>query len=311
MCVAEAIQDYIGEPVIFYTHFPKVISLYSKLDVRSEDEFIPFGADWWITMNTLVLFNFQKNFKGFRNPKMRELFLNYRHFLSQGDWRFIVNRQPQMENYTGTEAVKMGLNRQTLIFKILGLEARELRKKSPILDKVLQVPYVTLHDGYDASNEHVQERSMKNWNLEAWEMLVESLRGLSVKTVQLGGETSRVIPGVDYNMVGKLSLVESMNVISQSALHIDTESGLVHAAHMFGVKSVVMFGPTNLKFFAYEKNINIAPKFCGDCWWLQESWMSKCVLGYLAPLCMDSIGFLEVSQKIKEELRERFQNRTR
>lgn len=303
MNLAEAIQQYTGQEVIFYTRYPEVVRLFSDLDARDEKQFIPVGADYWITLNTLVLFNFQKNFRGFKNPKMQELFMNYRSFLSRGDWKFIVNRQPFMENITGIEAVKLGLNRQTLIFKILGLPFTELKKQPKQSAAVLRDPFITIHDGYDNANENIKDRSMKNWTIEHWEQVTELLkyRG-KLKVLQLGGPTSRKIPGVNYDLVGKLTLNESMQVLAKSLLHLDSESGLVHAAHMMGVKSLVLFGPTNLKFFGYEDNINIAPNFCGDCWWLKQNWMAKCPLGYVAPLCMDSIDPLKVANKAMEFL---------
>lgn len=307
MEVAEAIQERVGEEVIFYTRYPNVVKMFSGLDARHEDEFIPVGADWWITINTLVLFNFQGNFKGFKNPKMEKMFLNYRGFLSQGDWKFINNRQPFMENFTGIEAQKLGLNRRTLVFRMLGLFRKDLVRRPDYPDRVLKNPFITVHDGYDDANDSVGARSMKNWDIQKWKHLVTAIhqRYPNVEVTQLGGKTSRRIPGVDHDLVGRFSLPQSLVVLSKSSLHIDTESGLVHAAHMMGVKSVVLFGPTNMGFFGYEDNVNIAPNFCSDaggCWWLKQDWMANCPLGYIAPLCMDSITVEDVFTKVKGEL---------
>lgn len=307
MHIAELIEDKVQQSVIFYTRYPEVVGEFCNLDVRDEKQFIPVGADWWITLNTLALFNFQNNFKGFSSTKVEEMFLAYRAFLSQGDWKFIVNRQPLMENITGVEAVKMGLNRRTLIPKILGLPEVEFKKKHPSTDLILDGPFITIHDGYDDANDKVKARSTKNWDLDKWNklILVLKLRFPDVKIIQLGGKTARVIDKVDYSLVNSLSIMDSLAVLSKSLLHIDNESGLVHAAHMLGVRSVVLFGPTNLDFFGYPDNLNIAPHFCADaggCWWLKQDWMSKCALGYVSPLCMDSIELGEVFQKIVEGL---------
>lgn len=307
MNVAEVFQNYIGEPIIFYTRYPSVIKKFSQIDARDEKDFISTGADWWITLNTLVLFNFQNNFRGFRNPLVENIFLNYRGFLSHRDWNFLVNLQPFMENMTGLEATKLGLNRQTLIFKMLGMAPRELRKNMHVRDRVLDDSFITVHDGYDDANDSVRSRSTKNWDLKKWEELVVLIRSRypKFKIVQLGGKTSRRISGVDHDMVGQLSIEDSLGVLSKSTLHIDSESGLVHAAHMLGVKSIVLFGPTNLEFFSYRDNINIAAKFCADdggCWWLKQNWMAKCPLGYIAPLCMDSITSAAVYSKVKVAL---------
>jgi len=37
------------------------------------------------------------------------------------------------------------------------------------------------------------------------------------------------------------------------------------AWHALHTKSIVLFGPTPLSYFALDKNINLAPAKCGDC----------------------------------------------
>jgi ADP-heptose:LPS heptosyltransferase len=304
MNLAEAIEEHTQEKVVFYTRYPDVIRNLSSLDARDERIFISTGADWWITLNTLVLFNFQKNFRGFRNHKIEEMFFAYSAFLSNGNWKLINEMQPHMENMTGIEAVKLGLNRRTLISDMLGIKVKEKKRNLKKIPRVLDKPFITLHTGFDDANK-VSGRSTKNWKEGNWAKLVELLKKINVCTVQIGGATSFKIPGVDYDMVGKTSLLEALGILSKSTLHVDGESGFVHAAYMFGVKSIVLFGPTNLKFFSYPENINIAPKFCADegsCWWLTDSWVAKCPLGYLEPLCIDSIPVEEVFENIRKEL---------
>ena len=308
MNLAEAIQEHIGEEVVFYTRYPQVIKMLSDLDARDEKKFIPVGRDCWLTVNTLALFNFQHNFKGFRNPKVEQIFLNYRSFISKGDWKFLVNRQPFMENITGIEAVKLGLNRQTLLFSMLGVPFRPLKKSMKSSGRVLNKKYITIHNGVDDANEHVKDRSTKNWSTEAWKELVShvSCAFPELKIIQIGGQNSARIEGVHYDMVGKTTLPEALEIVSNSSLHLDGESGIVHAAHMLGVKSIVLFGPTSVPFFSYEDNVNIVPKFCNTnghgCWWLKQHWTAKCPLGYIAPLCIDSITVKEVLDIVLEEI---------
>lgn len=308
MNFAESLERECGEPVYFYTRYPDAIRLFSDIDARDEREFTPIGADHWITVNTQAMFSFQKNFKGFRNRRLDQMYVDFRAFISHGDWDFINNRQPFMENACGIEAVKIGLTRESLPHAMFGMEFKPLRRRPKKTIPVLNRPFITIHDGFDEANEKIVGRSMKNWSKDSWEKLVTVLKVSypTVKIIQLGGKTSLSIKGVHYDMVGKTSLPEALQILAGSILHIDNESGFVHAAKMMGVKSVVMFGPTNMKFFGYKENHNIPPSFCADeggCWWLPDnSWMRKCALGYVAPLCMDSITVEQVYKKVKESL---------
>jgi ADP-heptose:LPS heptosyltransferase len=91
---------------------------------------------------------------------------------------------------------------------------------------------------------------------------------------------------VNLDLVGRTTLGEAAAIISKSRLHLDNESGLVHLATALGVKCCVIFGPTSLDYFAYETNINLAPKFCGGCWWINDTWMEQCPRGFVEARCM-------------------------
>jgi hypothetical protein len=69
-------------------------------------------------------------------------------------------------------------------------------------------------------------------------------------------------------------------------MHIDIDSGLVHLAAALGVQSCAVFGPSPAEYFGYPGNINIPPTFCGNCWWVNESWMDQCPLGFPDARCM-------------------------
>ena len=95
-----------------------------------------------------------------------------------------------------------------------------------------------------------------------------------------------------------LSFEKSLEYLNSSLVHVDGDSGLVHARRLFKKQTIVLFGSTNYKYFGYPENINLAPKFCGDCWWTQNTWMSKCKDGYSTPLCIESIKPEDVLQNI-------------
>jgi ADP-heptose:LPS heptosyltransferase len=104
--------------------------------------------------------------------------------------------------------------------------------------------------------------------------------------VQLGIQTSTVLAEVNVDLINQTTLSESAEILRHSTLHIDNESGLVHLAASLGVKSCVLFGPTSVAFFGYAANINIAPQFCGNCWWMSKDWMVDCFRGFGEPRCL-------------------------
>ena len=74
-------------------------------------------------------------------------------------------------------------------------------------------------------------------------------------------------------------------------------------AHALHTKSIVLFGPTPLSYFALDKNINLAPAKCGDCWWSTQGWLSSCPRGLETPECMDSISPARVADAAEDYLR--------
>jgi ADP-heptose:LPS heptosyltransferase len=99
---------------------------------------------------------------------------------------------------------------------------------------------------------------VKQWPHESWVALVKALRQHGLKNIiQLGsgvrsysniGASDTVdIPGV-LSLVDKLSLEESLALISVADLFIGIDSGLLHAAASFRVPSVGIWGATSPKF---------------------------------------------------------------
>ncbi|MBA4708158.1 glycosyltransferase family 9 protein [Aquitalea aquatica] len=164
--------------------------------------------------------------------------------------------------------------------------------------------YITIHDGWDTKFKLVAHRPTKSMPLPTLEAIVRQIKEKrpDLIIVQLGGDTGGDINGVDINLKGKLSFKESMSILAGSRLHMDTESGLVHVGISLGVKSVVMFGPTNLDWFGYPENINIGPKECGNCWWATDTWMDACPAGYDIPPCTASISAGDVVAAVVAEL---------
>jgi hypothetical protein len=91
-------------------------------------------------------------------------------------------------------------------------------------------------------------------------------------------------------------------VLKHSRFHIDIESGLVHLARCFGVRSCVLFGPTPADYFGYPDNVNLRPAECGGCWWINQTWMDQCPRGLSEAICMTGHDPERVAAAIIEAL---------
>lgn len=284
--VCEALNKKVGD-VVVYTKYEEAAKIFTDLPVLHEREITKKGFDWLINMNCISNFQFSHNFQGFKNSKVEQVFLDCEAFRKDG-WDDFVVKHPWLDGLMAEKAVAEGLNRVSLAHKFLGLEP--CTKNVYIEDSVPlpKRPYITVHDGFDETH-LFKGRSMKNWDLQHWADFIKDLKSqMDILVVQLGGANSRVIRSADIKFTGVLSFRQSMKLLSRSMLHIDGDSGLVHAAHRLGVSSMVLFGPTNWDFFGYRDNINLKPRYCGGCWWLTKDWMQNCAMGHASPECMDS-----------------------
>lgn len=167
--------------------------------------------------------------------------------------------------------------------------------------------YITIHDGYDVSylNTLVENRATKQWNLDHWVYLVKEFKREypGYKIFQLGSKTSRPIKGVHHNLISKTTITEAFDIISNSRLHIDGDSGLMHAATKMNVPCITLWGPTPMDFYGYRQNVNIKSSVCSHaCYGLKEDWNNKCPIGYDSPKCMDAITPEQILLEIKKVL---------
>jgi Glycosyltransferase family 9 (heptosyltransferase) len=299
--VAEAIRDRCGK-VVLYSKWPEISSLFTDLPGRHEKKLLGRGVPALINLNSIAVFQFAENFEGFENPGFGDLYVANKHFLTQGMWPEIADHHPHIDQFLGRESAKLGLFRESLPYASLGLEYKPFKRRLA-LHRPLPYDYITVHDGHDVNNDH-KGRSTKNWDMEAWKAFLRCFQARfpEIKVVQLGGPNSRRIPGVDVDRVGMLGFKDSLAFLAHARLHVDGDSGLVHASRTLGTRSVVIFGPTPPSYFGYPENENIAPNFCGGCWWLKKNWMANCPVGYERVECMDSITPMEVLNRVKRIL---------
>jgi ADP-heptose:LPS heptosyltransferase len=144
--------------------------------------------------------------------------------------------------------------------------------------------YVTVHNGSDIA------RQTKCYPTYYWNTVVEDLKKRGYEVIQLGKKFEEEIIGAK-NMCGVTTLYETAALISKAAFHLDSEGGLVHIAKAVGTRSIVVFGPTPVKCFGYESNINVVSEIkCRGCWWSTSHWWRDCPQGYESPpKCMKDI----------------------
>ncbi|HYE33192.1 MAG TPA: glycosyltransferase family 9 protein [Methylomirabilota bacterium] len=144
----------------------------------------------------------------------------------------------------------------------------------------------------------VSKERVKTWPQDYWAKLLEKLKGEG-SVVQLGDSREPLFEGV-HSFAGKLSLRESMAILSQASLHIGPDSFLMHAANGVDVRSIIIFGgsrtPGNV---GYAENINLFVQMpCGPCY-LHDS------RGQLCPhdiACMSKISVEEALRHAREAL---------
>lgn len=147
----------------------------------------------------------------------------------------------------------------------------------------------------------------KIWSISHYEELVRLLKKCFPlkKIVQLGESKERCheIKGIDISLVGKTDWEDLKVLLKNAWLHIDGECGMVHLRKVLtNNPSVVLFGPTSIDFYGYDKNINIASDACPHwCCKLTERTSERCLLnGSEINRCMESIKPYQVLDKIVE-----------
>lgn len=293
----DSVQKQVG-PVKVWTLYPEVYD-FLRPDIGAEKLKFP-GFDYWLSVETAPRIMLGHKYRRFRSRTDEELYVNWcvGRNIAPG-FLDLLNWQPQFDHELALAAVKAGWKRHTLPWRVLGINGAPNPRWAKSSVRATDLGgYITIHDGYDVTQSTVEYRATKSWGLDKWRILVGKVKARFpwINIVQLGSAKSRRIPGVDYDLTGSLSIRQSLNVLASSALHIDGDSGLVHAAWAFGVKSVVMFGPTPQEFFGYDENRNIGPSRCGGCWWLTNTWMDQCPL-YASAECMDSVSAFKVAEE--------------
>jgi hypothetical protein len=209
-------------------------------------------------------------------------------------WDVFIEHQPTMDGAFGHTAVALGLNRYTFLQSMLGLAPGPLALPL-VCDNTTAAElstrferWITINTGFDPTFPTVSRYATKCYPPEHWQRFVRAFKEKchDVAVIQIGAKTSISIPGVDENLVSATSLAQAAAILKRAIFHVDNEGGLVHVAASLGTRSIVLFGPTSVKYFGYPGNVNLSSGVCGDCWWATDHWMDRCPRGYGQPKCL-------------------------
>jgi len=155
---------------------------------------------------------------------------------------------------------------------------------------------------------------LKSWPNEYW---TEFVRKIGVPCVQIGaGPSCTVIENGSINMVDKLSIKQSAEVLRRAMFHVDMEGGLAILNQHLGKRSVCLFGATAIQNQGRSFNLNLSSNSCFPCyeWGGRNGRLfasrSKLICGHrcMVELTPDYVieqihksGWLEICPKIEED----------
>ncbi|MBS1084604.1 glycosyltransferase family 9 protein, partial [Gluconobacter kondonii] len=213
----------------------------------------------------------------------------------------LINNIPYLDGYLAQVLTLNGYNRMNASHYIshipYGGDQLNLRSTAQTLYdfSLKHKSYITIHNGFDDNfliDGEVMTEKKSTKTYKYFDDFVEKLKKIfpDISIIQIGVKTSSPIKNVDLNLINKTTLRQTVDILESSILHVDGESGLVHLAASVGTKSCVLFGPTSPEYFSYPENINMSPKFCGNCWWMTNDWMRNCPRGFHETKCLSSIS---------------------
>lgn len=252
----------------------------------------------------LKLGDYHRYFRPDPNGVIKPLIQKNLEFMERfPEMRTWIARHPHLDGDSSHFLKDHGFKRWNLCSSMLGYPESFISKKTEPLPYLNLGRYITVHTGVGVNHAGLVTRPTKVWDTSHWSDLIQLIKQQypRYKVVQIGSPMGSMIPGVDFTFTGKIS--DAYRVLAYSDLHIDGDSGHVHAARALGVRSVVIFGPTPAYWFGYPENINIQkPMSCSPCWWSNPLWVKQCAAGYKTPRCMNFTFPEMVFKGVKEAL---------
>lgn len=107
----------------------------------------------------------------------------------------------------------------------------------------------------------------KYWKIIAWQTLIDYLQKQDYQIVISGGKSKKELdyikPLLTKNIIsiaGKLTLAETAKLISRAEFFIGVDTGTSHLAAATGVKTITLFGPTNISRWSPFPKDYLKPK---------------------------------------------------
>ena len=163
--------------------------------------------------------------------------------------------------------------------------------------------YITIN--YGADKMRPGQVQLKLWPKGHLREFVRQFKTVhpDILVLQLGAKDAEHIPCVDDYVLGE-SIELTKFILRDSLCHVDCEGGLVHLAHQFDTRSVVVFGPTPVHMYGYRENINLTSAKCQNCMGLHADWAYRCWREEKEPPCMYGIAPAAVLAGVEEILEE-------
>ncbi len=188
---------------------------------------------------------------------------------------------------------------QADIYHLLKMEKIPFQLKSDIDKQTVfeqfNIPttnFITIQTGAGKHFQHITNE-VRQWSPLYYEQLIRHLkhRYPHHTFIQLGESAHPYLNGIDIDLRNKTTISELFCLLKHASLHVSQEGGMVIARHFLsGRPSVVLFGPTDEKFFGFDENINIANRSClHPCEYITPNWMKQCLKTGSCAECMQNL----------------------
>jgi len=94
-----------------------------------------------------------------------------------------------------------------------------------------------------------------------WHTLVERLKDTETLIIQVGNVYDLHIKDT-YSLLGLTSCPQLIRLIERCDMVISVDNFIMHAAHMVGKPSVILWGPTSHTVYGYDDHINLQAPTC-------------------------------------------------
>lgn len=206
-------------------------------------------------------------------------------------FNIINDNTPYLDGYLANFTVEYGSSRIANLGVSAGIEVGQDDNAHIQLDEngfsileklgLKNKKYITIHNGINPRT-RIADYSTRSWTTDNWKnfTILFKEKFPDILIVHIGAEASEYFDFVDISLLGKTAPSDLPYILEKSLLHLDGESGMVHLANLLSTVSIVMFGPSPMKYLAYQKNINIQSPKCINCMCISKNWMSECILGF-------------------------------